>query len=91
MIVNAIVQDKDALVEYTSQAVPLFKEAGGISTHKFQILDTIVGNNETKMIAVMEFPNSENIKSVFDSEAYKALIPIRTKAFSSLNVFIGNE
>lgn len=91
MIVNATIQDKNAFEEYISQASILFKQAGGVPANKIQITEALVGDNDTKMVVIMEFPSSDNIKNVFDSEEYKALIPVRTNAFSSLNVFIGNN
>ncbi len=36
----------------------------------------------------MDFENADAIKSVFDGDAYEALIPDRDKAFSNLEIVI---
>ena len=56
---------------------------------KYKISETIVGTQTVQLVIVMQFPNDEAIKNVFDSAAYKALLPYREKAFTTLNVFIG--
>jgi len=40
------------------------------------------------VVVVMEFPSSQAIKKVFESEAYKALLPYRDKAFTDLEMFL---
>lgn len=91
MIVNATPnpEEQEAYEYYVSNAGPLFKKFGGMPLAKYKISEAIVGTQMTQVVVVMQFPNDEAIKNVFDSEAYKALLPSRDKAFTALNVFIG--
>ncbi|MEH6535966.1 MAG: DUF1330 domain-containing protein [Psychroserpens sp.] len=93
MIVNATpnLEEQEAYEYYVSNAGPLFKKFGGMPFVKYKISEAIVGTQTAQVVVVMQFPNNEAIKNVFDSEAYKALLPYREKAFKSLTVFIGNQ
>ena len=93
MIVNASVKpdEKEAYEYYTQHAGPLFKKGGGTPVAKYQVAERITGTEEAQFVAIMEFPSKEAIKGVFDSEEYKALLPYRDKAYTSLNVFIGEQ
>ena len=91
LIVNASVNpnEKEALSAYLDKAGPLFAKAGGKPLGRFKITEHLKGNHTPQMVAVMQFPNSQAIKKVFDSAEYETLIPIRNKAFTELNLFIG--
>ncbi len=91
MIVNAVLNpnEKEAFTYYSEQSVPLFKEAGAIPIGKYKIAKTIIGSKKPQVVVIMEFPNSESIINVFESEIYKELLPFREKAFLELDVFIG--
>ncbi|OJJ20399.1 hypothetical protein BKI52_18240 [marine bacterium AO1-C] len=92
MIVNAVLnpEEKEAFTYYSAQSTPLFKNAGAKPIGKYKITENIVGDKKLQVVVVMEFPNSQVITDVFESEAYKALLPFRDKAFINLNVYIGN-
>ena len=93
LIVNAVVNpgEREALAYYQQEATPMFVAAGGKPVGKFKISESLIGEADLHMAVVMEFPNDEAIKGVFDSEAYQELIPYREKAFKELNVYIGNS
>lgn len=91
MIVNAVLNpnEKEAFTYYSEQSAPLFKEAGAKPIGKHKIAKTIIGSKKLQVVAIMEFPSSESITKVFESEVYKELLPYREKAFLELDVFIG--
>jgi uncharacterized protein (DUF1330 family) len=91
MIVSANVNPNEieSYEQYTQNAGPIFKKAGGVPVAKYQIKERIIGTGEAQFVVVMEFPSVEVIKNLFESEEYKALLPIRDKAYTSLNVFLG--
>ena len=91
LIVTAIVNpsEKEALVHYQQNAGKLLVQAGGKPVGKFKITEHLAGSNTPHIAVLMEFDSSDSIKSVFNSEAYKALIPYREKAFSDINISIG--
>ena len=91
MIVNAVINpdEKDAFAYYSEKSAPLFKEAGATPVVKYKVAKTIIGTKKLQIVAIMEFPSSEAITNVFESEDYKSLLPYRDKAFVELDVFIG--
>lgn len=93
MIVNAVLNplEKTAFAYYSEQSAPLFKNAGGSLVEKYKVHQTVVGDKKLQVVVIMEFPNKDAIVSVFESEAYKELLPFRDKAFSDLHVFIANN
>ncbi|WP_394747439.1 DUF1330 domain-containing protein [Spongiimicrobium salis] len=92
MIVNAVLNtdQQEAFRYYSENAAPLFKAAGATPVAKYKVTKTMVGTKRLQIVAIMEFPNEQAITHVFESEAYKALLPYRDKAFMDLAVFIGN-
>ncbi len=90
MIVNGTLNSKEqvAYEHYVSSTGPIFKKFEGKLLEKYKISKTIVGNQITQFVVVMEFPNDEAIKNVFECEEYKVLLPYREKAFVNLSVFI---
>lgn len=93
MIVNAVLNpnEKEAFAYYSEQSGPLFRNAGGKLLGKYKIAESIIGNKKLHVVVVMEFLSSQAILDVFESEAYKKLLHYREKAFSELEVFIGNQ
>ena len=89
LIVNATIQDMEAVQEYSTKAFEIFKKQGAEMVSKFKISETLIGNTSVNVVSVTEFPSTEVLKNTFELEEYKALLPLREKAFSELNVFIG--
>lgn len=93
LIVNAVLnpEAKDAFAYYSEQSSLLFKNAGAIPAGKYKVAQTLVGSKKTQIIVVLEFPSNQAIIEVFESEAYRNLLPFRDKAFQELEVYIGNQ
>jgi len=91
MIVNAVVnqEHQESLIHYQQNAGPLFIQAGGKPLGKFKVSERIAGTTNLNLTVVMEFDNSDAIKGVFESEAYKELIPYRNNGFKTIDIFIG--
>ena len=90
MIVSGIINanEKEAYTSYVESSGPIFKQSGSKPVAKYPISQVLSGNDEVEFLAIMEFPNSESIQAVFNSDAYKELLPIRKKAFKKLNIYI---
>lgn len=93
MIATAIPnpEEQEALKHYQEQSAILFKAAGGQVPDKFKVSKNLYGNNTPKLAITMEFPSEQTIVDVFESEAYKALLPYRNKALISAEIFIGTK
>ncbi len=90
LIVSGIinVNEKEAYSSYIENAGPFFKQFGSNPVAKYPISQVLFGTDEIEFIAIMEFPDLESIQALFNTKAYKKLLPIREKAFKKLNVYI---
>ena len=77
-----------AMETYFGTAMPLLEDAGGKVIEQFDVSHAVVGQKVGTMIMIIEYPNLEAIDAVFDSEAYKAVIPTRDRAFKTYNINI---
>ena len=93
MIVNAVLnsEQREAFAAYSERSSVIFKSVGAVPVGKYKVSTTLVGTKKPHIIAVMEFPNEQTILDVFESEAYRELLPLRDKAFKELDVFIVNQ
>lgn len=93
MIVTASVDEneKEAYDFYAKNAGPIFKKFGGKTNSKYKISEVLKGKSITKLILTMEFENTTDIIAALNSDAYSKLLPYREKAFSSLDIFIGEN
>lgn len=73
---------------YLSVALPLMEKVGGKVTQQFPVGDVVVGDKVAESIMVVEYPNLAAIDALFQSDEYKAIIPVRDRAFSTYNVSI---
>lgn len=91
MIVKAVLNqmEMEAFKVYSDRSAPLFKNAGGLPVAKYKIEQQIVGDEDLHIVVVMQFPDKQSIEDIFESEAYKNLLPYRDKAFTQLEVYIG--
>ena len=68
--------------------MPLFSQLGVKLRERLCGREALVGADYPDLIAVMEFPSEAAIKSFLASDAYRALIPNREKAFREPRTFI---
>jgi len=78
----------EALQQYVQEAVPMFQAAGGQLIKRLQVKATLKGTETFKVATIMDFPDAATIESLFASEAYEKLIPLRDKAFKEITIQI---
>lgn len=66
----------------------MMKVHGGQLSQQFPVGDVVVGNKPAETIMVVEYPDIAAVHALFESDAYKALIPVRDRAFSTYSVSI---
>ena len=76
------------LKTYEEGARPLLMAAGARVIGGWRFVDRLVGDRQVDSLFLAEFPNAQAIRDVWASEAYKALVPARDRAFSTLDQFI---
>lgn len=73
---------------YIKVAMALLEKVGGKLSQQFPVGDVVVGNKPAETIMVVEYPDIAAVHSLFQSEEYKALIPVRDRAFTTYSVSI---
>ncbi|MGH1338924.1 MAG: DUF1330 domain-containing protein [Aureispira sp.] len=79
---------KKELAHYLEKVGLLYKKVEAKSVNKFKITEPLIGDYSPSLVSIMEFPNRKALNDVFESEAYKELLPYREKAFSRLEAYI---
>jgi uncharacterized protein (DUF1330 family) len=78
----------EALQDYAAKAPPILIEAGAVPKVKARLAEPLIGSQPPGTLFVAEFPSAAAARAVFETDAYKALIPAREKAFKHLNFLI---
>jgi uncharacterized protein (DUF1330 family) len=93
LIVNAVFNsnEREAFTYYSENSSRIFKNAGGKLVAKYKVMQNIIGDKNLQVVVILEFPTDQAIRDVFESEAYKKLLPFRNKAFTELEAFIGQN
>ncbi len=83
--------ESEAFKSYAEGAPPLLVAAGGQTVGRFRFAEPVAGEDFPETVFAMAFDDVDALKGVFASDAYKALIPARDKAFKSLRLFIAES
>ncbi len=70
---------------------PLLDEVGAQIKTSFGIGDAVVGEPVGERLMIVEYPSLEALNKIFESDAYKSIVPARDRAFSKYSVSIIEE
>ena len=73
--------------EYLQGVLPLLMGAGGRLVKRLKV-DEVVNGTPSGMVLVMDFPSKEAITKMFNSDDYAALVPLRDRGFSEMNILL---
>lgn len=82
-------EDPHALGQYFAVTQPLLDRAGAKIVKRFEIKDLVAGRQLAKMAVIVEYPDRAAVDSVFESDEYKSILPIRDRAFHEYSISIG--
>lgn len=82
---------RTAISRYLEVTAPLLEQANAKVTKVFDVHEAVVGAQSPKRVIVVEYPDRAAVDLVFNSDAYKALIPTRDKAFSTYEISIAEQ
>lgn len=83
--------EMEALQSYVKSVMPMLLEIGGKVIKRTKVTDVYFGEKPADMVMMMDFPSKEALKAMFNSEAYQALIPLRNKGFSKVDILFAEE
>ena len=92
LVVTAVPNPKQmaAVREYLGGVLPLLLGAGGNLVRRLKQHRAIHGR-PAGMVLVMDFDSADAIASMFESDEYKALVPVRDRGFSEMNISLYHE
>ena len=74
--------------EYLQRVLPLLEQAGGHEAKRLRTLEVLAGQPTCSRMLVMDFANAEAIRSLLASPEYQALVPLRERAFSRMDMLL---
>ena len=79
--------EMESVQGYLQGVMPLLMGAGGNLVKRLKVEENINGN-PVGMVLVMDFDSPDAITEMFDSDEYQALIPVRDKGFTQMNIHL---
>lgn len=79
MIVQVTITDPDDYTNYTQLSGPIIQKYGGKIIVRGGDVQTLEGEKYTKRIVVVEFPNTDAVKSFYYSKEYQQASLIRQR------------
>jgi uncharacterized protein (DUF1330 family) len=76
---------------YLESIMPVFGKNGGKPIARYKAVEQLMGEQGPEMVALIEFPSRDTIKSMISSNDFKALDDLRQRAFKKLNLIICDE
>ncbi len=83
--------EKESLSYYLLEMDKMYREVKAIPVKKYKISESLIGEEATNVVSIMEFSSREALDKVFRSERYKELIPYRMKAFLRVEAMISEN
>lgn len=93
LVINGIINKVNIteLQSYLSNISLTFGKYGGKPIARYKTVQQLTGSESPELIALIEFPNTEIINEMINSEEFGSLAESRAKVFSKLNIMICNE
>lgn len=73
---------------YSTEAKAIIEQFGGNFSGRFQSADLFAGHDAPDITLFIDFPNREKARECFNSNAYKALVPLRDTGFESMRIYL---
>jgi len=80
--------EPEALETYLSVTGPLLQKAGAKVVSQREVAETIMGEQPLQFVTLVEYPDREAVSSVFESDSYRLLAPVRGRAFTQYDICI---
>ena len=81
-------EESDAMRQYAKGSQLLAQKLGVRPLCRYKVTQQLAGELAADIVGIAEFPSDASVSSYFNSPAYKALLPSRAKAFSSLDIYL---
>ena len=78
----------EELQTYLSSVMQIFGKNGGQPIARFRTAEQLLGTDSPEMMAMIEFPDADTIKSMVQGNEFMALAELRARVFTKLNMMI---
>ena len=75
---------------YLQGVMPLIVSAGGKLVKRLKV-DKVINDKPSGMVLVVDFDSADAITTLFESDEYTALIPVRDRGFKEMNILLAND
>jgi uncharacterized protein (DUF1330 family) len=79
--------EMESVQQYLHGVLPLLMGAGGTPVKRLKV-DEVINGNPSGMVLVMDFDSADAISGMFASEDYAALVPVRDRGFTEMNILL---
>ena len=92
LVVTAVPNPKEmaSVDEYLHGVLPLLKGAGGKVVKRLKV-DKPIHGKPSAMVLVMDFDSADAVTTMFESDDYAALVPVRDRGFAEMNIQLTHE
>ena len=82
--------EMESVQEYLQGVMPLLTGAGGTLVRRLKT-NSVVNGRPAGMVLVMDFESADAVATMFESDEYRALVPVRDRGFAEMNILITHE
>ena len=92
LVVTAVPDPNEmaSVQEYLQGVMPLMTGAGGTLVRRLKT-NRVVTGRAARMVLVMDFESADTLGAMFESDEYRALVPVRDRGFAEMNILITQE
>ena len=85
------IHDPDTYAEYVELAAAIIRQHGGEYVLRSQKLTPVSGAWDTKRVVLIRFDSFQQLRRCFQSQAYRAIAPLRERSAASKAIVIGQD
>ena len=80
-----------AMKEYVEGAMPIVQKNGGKPAKNLKVTNPVYGEASYQIVSVIDFPTEDAIHAFFGDPAYRDLVKVRQRAFTSFDAVIAED
>ena len=92
LVVTAVPNPNEmaSVQEYLQGVLPLLMGSGGTLVRRLKT-NRVVNGRPAGMVLVMDFESADAVAAMFESDEYRALVPVRDRGFAEMNILLTHE
>jgi len=91
VVATARPEGDESRQRYVQQVMPLLTGIGGQPVKRLAVTDAVSGTARPESVIVMDFPEAEPLRALFQSAEYETLLPLRNAGFAQIEILIAED